>query len=140
MNRGTLMVAAGIVLGAVGMTAARHDEKHEPGRPLSVREIVEKLDGKETSATAVEVTLRARPGGRAAPPSRAGVRVRPGGRVRVGDRRPAGQGAQGGRDVLRAGRLPAPGVEEPGERCKMRMLAWVLHPRDAKDLVIPVKK
>ena len=30
MNRGTLMVAAGIALGAVGMTAARHDDKHEP--------------------------------------------------------------------------------------------------------------
>src|SRR4051812_16891303 len=56
MNRGTLTVAAGIVLGAVGMTAARHDEKHEPVRRLSVREIAEKLDGKETSATAVEVT------------------------------------------------------------------------------------
>ena len=27
----------------------------------------------------------------------------------------------------------------PG-KVKMRMLAWVLHPRDAKDLVIPVKK
>ena len=116
MNRGTLMVAAGIALGAVGMTAARHDEKHEPVRPLSVREIVEKLDGKETSATAVEVTYEPGQAGAAAPPSRAGVRVRPGGRVRVGDRRPAGQGAQGGRDVLRAGRVPAPGVQEPGRR------------------------
>ena len=57
MNRGTLMVAGGLVLGAVGMTAARHDEKHEPARRLSVREIAEKLDGKETSATAVEVTI-----------------------------------------------------------------------------------
>ena len=27
----------------------------------------------------------------------------------------------------------------PG-KVKMRMLAWVLHPRDAKDLVIPVKQ
>ena len=45
MNRGTLMVAAGIVLGAVGMTAARHDERHEAVSPLSVREIAEKLDG-----------------------------------------------------------------------------------------------
>jgi len=40
MNRGTLMVAAGIVLGTVGMTAARHDEKHQTVRPLSVRQIV----------------------------------------------------------------------------------------------------
>ena len=67
MNRGTLMVAAGIALGAVGMTAARHDEKHEPVRPLSVREIAEKLDGKEASATAVEVTYEP---GRAGAPHR----------------------------------------------------------------------
>ena len=65
MNRGTLMVAAGIVLGAVGMTAARHDEKHEAVRRLSVREIAEKLDGEETNATAVEVTFE--PGQAGAP-------------------------------------------------------------------------
>ena len=39
------------------MIAARHDEKPEAARPLAVREIAEKLDGKETNATAVEVTL-----------------------------------------------------------------------------------
>ena len=50
------MVAAGIAVGAVGMTAAQHDEEHKAVRQLSVREIVEKLDGKESSATAVEVT------------------------------------------------------------------------------------
>ena len=53
---GDSVIQARIVLGAVGMTAGRHDEKHEPVRRLSVREIAEKLDGKETSATAVEVT------------------------------------------------------------------------------------
>jgi quercetin dioxygenase-like cupin family protein len=47
------------------MTAARHDEKHESVRPLTVREIAEKLDGKETSATAVEVTFE--PGQAGAP-------------------------------------------------------------------------
>ena len=36
MTRGTLMVAAGIVLGAVGMTAARNDEKHESVRAMAV--------------------------------------------------------------------------------------------------------
>src|SRR5262249_18547197 len=50
-----------------------------------------------------------------APPPGAGVRLRPGGRVRTGDRRPADQGTQGGRDVLRADRVPAPSVEEPGQ-------------------------
>ena len=58
---------------------------------------------------------RARAGGRPAPPPRSGLRVRARGRVRVGDRRQACQGPQGRRDVLRAGREPAPGVEEPGQ-------------------------
>ena len=57
MTRGTLMVAAGLVPDAVGMTAARHDEKHEAVRPLALREVAEKLDGKETKATAVEVAF-----------------------------------------------------------------------------------
>jgi quercetin dioxygenase-like cupin family protein len=139
MNRGTLTLAAGIALGAVGMTAARHDENHEPARRLSVREIAEKLDGKEASATAVEVTYEP---GQAGDPHR-----HPGpafGYVLEGeyewaiDEQPA--------RVLKAGETfyePSGCLHRvsrnPG-KVKMRMLAWVLHPRDAKDLVIPVKK
>jgi quercetin dioxygenase-like cupin family protein len=139
MNRGTLMVAAGIVLGAVGMTAARHDEKHEPVRRLSVREIAEKLNGKETSATAVEVTYGS---GQAGAPHR-----HPGpafGYVLEGeyewaiDDQPA--------RVLKAGEtFYEPGgclhrvSRNPG-KVKTRVLAWVLHPRNAKDLVIPEPK
>jgi quercetin dioxygenase-like cupin family protein len=139
MNRGTLMVAAGIVLGAVGMTAARHDDKHEPVRRLSEREIAEKLDGKETSATAVEVAYE--PGQAGAPHRHPGPAF---GYVLEGeyewaiDDQPA--------RVLKAGEtFYEPGgclhrvSRNPG-KVKMRMLAWVLHPRDAKDLVIPVKQ
>src|SRR5262249_34319753 len=57
MPRGTLMVAAGLVLGAGGLIAAQHNEKHDAVRTLAVRQIAEKLDGKESNATAVEVTL-----------------------------------------------------------------------------------
>ena len=47
-------------------TAARHDEKpHGSVRPLAARDIVEKVDGKEAKATAVEVTLE--PGQASAP-------------------------------------------------------------------------
>ena len=139
MNRGTLMVAAGIVLGAVGMTAARHDDKHEPVRRLSEREIAEKLDGKETSATAVEVAYE--PGQAGAPHRHPGPAF---GYVLEGeyewaiDDQPA--------KVLKAGEtFYEPGgclhrvTRNPG-KVKTRVVAWVLHPRDAKELVIPEPK
>jgi quercetin dioxygenase-like cupin family protein len=139
MTRRTLMVGVGVVLGAVGMTAARHDEKHESVRSLAVREIDEKLDGKETSATAVEVMFE---------PGQAGASHRhPGpafGYVLEGeyewaiDDQPA--------KVLKAGEtFYEPGgclhrvTRNPG-KVRTRVLAWVLHPRDAKDLVIPEPK
>ena len=57
MARRTLIMAAGVILVAGGLIAAQHDEKQKTARQLAVKEIVEKLDGKETNATAVEVTL-----------------------------------------------------------------------------------
>jgi quercetin dioxygenase-like cupin family protein len=139
MTRSALVLAIGIGVGAVGMAGARHDEKHEAVRPLAVRDIAEKLDGKETTATAVEVTLE---------PGQAGVSHRhpgPGfGYVLEGEYEWAinDQPAK----VLKAGEtFYEPGgclhrvSRNPG-KVKTRVLAWVLHPRDAKDLVIPVKK
>ena len=138
MTRGTLIVAAGIVLVAVGMTAARHDEKHESVRPLAVREIAEKLDGKETSATAVEVTFE---------PGQAGASHRhPGpafGYVLEGeyewaiDDNPA--------KTLRAGdTFYEPNgclhrVSRNAGKTKARVLAVLLVPQDAKELSIPEK-
>ncbi len=132
-------MAAGVVLVTGSLIAARHDEKQKAARQLAVEEIVEKLDGKETNATAVEVTLE---------PGQAGASHRhPGpafGYVLEGeyewaiDDEPA--------KVLKAGEtFYEPGgclhraSSNPG-KVKMRMLAWVLHPRDAKDLVIPEPK
>ncbi len=138
MTRGTLIMAAGIAVAAVGMTAARHDEEHKAVRQLSVREIVERLDGKEASATAVEVTYE--PGQAGAPHRHPGPTF---GYVLEGeyewaiDDQPA--------RVLKAGEtFYEPGgclhrvTRNPG-RVRARVLAWVLHPRDAKDLVSPVK-
>lgn len=139
MTRGTLIVVAALVLGAGCMMAAGHDEKRQPARPLAMREIVEKLNGKETNATAVEVTLA---------PGEAGTAHRhPGpafGYVLEGeyewaiDDQPA--------KVLKVGEtFYEPGgclhrvSRNPG-KVKTRMLAWVLHPRDAKALVIPEPK
>ena len=139
MTRGTILVAAGIVLGAGAWIAARHDEKHEAVRTLAVRDIVEKLDGKETKATVVEVTLE--PGQAGEPHRHPGPVI---GYILEGeyewaiDDQPA--------RVLRAGEtFYEPGgclhrvSKNPG-KVKTRVLAWVLHPRDARDLVIPEQK
>ena len=139
MTRGTLMVAAGLVLGAGGLIAAQHNEKHVAVRTLAVREIAEKLDGKETSATAVEVTL--------APGEVEAVHRHPGpgfgyvleGEYELGiDDQPT--------KVVKAGETfyePTGCLhrvsKNPG-KVKTRVLAWVLHPRDAKELVIPEPK
>jgi quercetin dioxygenase-like cupin family protein len=139
MTRGTLMVAAGLVLVAGGLIAAQHNEKHESARTLAVRQIAEKLDGQETSATAVEVTFE--PGQAGAPHRHPGPAF---GYVLEGeyewaiDDQPA--------KILKAGEtFYEPGgclhrvTRNPG-KMKTRVLAWVLHPRDAKDLVIPEPK
>jgi quercetin dioxygenase-like cupin family protein len=135
-----MMAAAGIVLGAVGITAARHDEKHDSVKLLAARDIAEKIDGKEAKATAVEVTLG--PGESDAPHRHPG----PGfGYVLEGeyewaiDDQPT--------KVLKVGDTfyePAECLHRvsrnPAAKGKTRLLAWVIHPRDAKDLVIPEPK
>ena len=138
MIRGVLVCAAGIGLASVGITAAQHDENHSGSvKALAARDIVEKVDGKEAKATAVEVTLEA---GQAGAPHR-----HPGpvlGYVLEGeyewaiDDEPA--------RVLNAGETfyePAGCLHRvsrnPAARGETRLLAWVIHPRDSRDLVIP---
>lgn len=140
MIRRVSILAAGIGLAAVGMTAAQHDENHSGSvKALAARDIVEKVDGKEAKATAVEVTLEA---GQAGTPHR-----HPGpvlGYVIEGeyewaiDDRPA--------TVLKVGETfyePAGCLhrvsKNPG-KAKTRVLAWGIHPREAKDLAIPEAK
>ena len=139
MNRGILMLATGVVLGAVGITAARHDDKHAGVRVLAVREIAEKLDGKEASATAVEVTLG--PGQASAAHRHPGpafgyvlegeyewaINDEPAKILKVGE-----TFYEPGGSLHRVSRNPGQG--------RTRVLAWVLHPRDAKELVIPEPK
>jgi len=139
MARRALVLALGIGL-AAGITAAGHDERHESVKLLAAREIAEKIDGKEAKATAVEVSLG--PGESDAPHRHPG----PGfGYVLEGeyewaiDDNPA--------KVLKAGDTfyePAGCLHRvsrnPAAKGKTRLLAWVIHPRDAKDLVIPEPK
>lgn len=142
MARIALVLSVGFVLGAAGMAAAWHNENGDDGetvKPVAAYDIVEKLDGKETTASAVEVTIE---------PGKAGLAHRhpgPGfGYVLEGeyewaiDDQPT--------KVLKAGETfyePAGclhRVSRNSGKVKTRLLAWVVHPKGVKDIAVPVKK
>jgi quercetin dioxygenase-like cupin family protein len=142
MRRTLLAITVG-ALAAGGMSLAQHDEHGKGGdyvKVLSQKEIIEKLDGEKAKATTVEVTLT--------PGQVEAVHRHPGpafGYVLEGeyewavdDNKPK---------ILRAGDtfyeptgcLHGVG-RNPSKTNKARFIAVVLHPEDAKDLVIPEKK
>jgi quercetin dioxygenase-like cupin family protein len=135
----TLALAAGVLVGVAGMAVARQDKK-ETAKPISAWNIIEKLDGKETKVTVVEVTLEPGQGGE---PHR-----HPGpvigyvleGEYELGiDDQPA--------KVFKAGQTfyePTGCLhrvsKNPAAKGTARVLAVVLHPRDAKQIAIPEPK
>ncbi|QEL16323.1 cupin domain-containing protein [Limnoglobus roseus] len=140
MIRIVLAVAVGVVVGAGGMSAAHRHEDGEKVKVLSVTDIKEKLDGKEATATVVEVTIE---------PGQSGERHRhpgPGfvyvleGEYELGvDDQPT--------KLLKAGETfyePTGCLhrvsKNPAAKGKTRLIAVVLHPRDAKDIAVPEPK
>ena len=134
-----LVFAAGAFIGVGGMAVTHHDVK-ETAKPISAWDIVEKLDGKEAKATVVEVTLG---------PGQAGESHRhPGpvigyvleGEYELGlDDQPT--------KVLKAGETfyEATGClhrvsKNPAAKGNTRVVAVVLHPRDARQITIPEPK
>ena len=140
MRRTLLAITLATV--AVGGTILAHHGEHGKGgvKTLSRKDITEKIDGKKAKATTVEVTLA--PGEASAPHRHPGPAF---GYVLEGeyewaidDNKPR---------VLKAGDtfyeptgcLHGVG-RNPSKTNKTRFLAVVLHPEDAKDLVIPEKE
>ena len=140
--RRTLLAIIMSALAAGGMSLAQHGEHGKGGdyvKLLSQKDIIEKLDGKKAKATMVEVTL--------APGQVEAAHRHPGpafGYVLEGeyewavdDNKPK---------VLKAGDtfyeptgcLHGVG-RNPSKTNKARFIAVVLHPEDAKDIVIPEK-
>lgn len=134
------VLAVGIGLGVVGMSVARHDENRSSVKVLAARDIIEKVDGKESRATAVEVTLE--PGEASAAHRHPGPTF---GYVLEGeyewaiDDQPAKVLKVGDTFYEPAGCLHRVS-KNPAAKGKTRLLAWVVHPRDAKELVIPEKR
>src|SRR5262245_53854102 len=139
MIRTVLALAAGAVIG-VGGLALCHDDKGEVRRKVvSATDIAEKLDGKEAKATVVEVTLE--PGQEGVPHRHPGPVF---GYVLEGEYEHAINDEPA--KVLKAGETfyePTACLhrvsKNPG-KVKTRVLATVLHPRDAKQITVPEKK
>ena len=134
-----LALAAGVFVGVGGMAVARPGEK-ERVRPISAWDIVEKLDGKETGVSVVEVTLE--PGQAGKPHRHAGPVI---GYVLEGeyewaiDDQPAKTFKAGDMFYEPTGCLHRVS-KNPSAKGNTRVLAVVLHPRDAKQITIPEPK
>lgn len=143
MFRILLALAMGIATGIGGMAVAHNAHDHEDGemvKILSTRDIQEKLDGKEAKVTVVEVTIE---------PGKSGLSHRhPGpGFVYVAE----GEYELGIDDqpskVLKAGETfyePTGCLHRvsrnPATKGNTRLIAFVLHPRDAKEIAVPEHK
>ena len=133
----TLLVLAAA---AGGAALAGHDDKGEVRRKvLSERDIVEKLDGKAARATVVEVTLE--PGQESVPHRHPGPVF---GYVLEGEYEHAINDDPA--KILKAGETfyePSGCLhrvsKNPG-KVRARVLATVLHPRDAKQISVPEPK
>jgi quercetin dioxygenase-like cupin family protein len=136
MSRALLLLAAGIGVGAGAMYASHRHEDGEKVKVLSATDVKEKLDGKEATATVVEVTIE---------PGRSGVPHRhpgPGFGYVVEGEYELGINDQPTR-VLKAGETfyePTGCLhrvsKNPG-KVKTRLIAVVRHPRDAKKVAVP---
>ena len=134
-----LVFAAGAFIGVGGMPVARSGEK-EWAKPIAAWDIVEKLDGKETKVTVVEVTLE--PGQAGKPHRHTGPVI---GYVLEGeyewaiDDQPAKTLKAGDTFYEPTGCLHRVS-RNPSEKGNTRVLAVVLHPRDARQITIPEPK
>jgi quercetin dioxygenase-like cupin family protein len=137
MNRTALILVAGTLLGAGGVAFAWQHADGERVKVISMHELKEKLDGKESAVTVVEVTIQ--PGQQGLPHRHPGP-----GLVYVAE----GQYELGVDDqptrIYQAGETfyePTGCLHRvsrnPAKTGKTRLIAFVLHPRDAKEVAIP---
>jgi quercetin dioxygenase-like cupin family protein len=127
-------------IGFGGMTLAHHTEKdHVKVTQLSQRDIIEKLDGKDTSATVVEVTFQ--PGQEDSPHRHAGPvfgYVLEGEYEHAIDDEPV-KTYKAGETFYEPSGCVHRVARNPSSKTKTRLLAVILHDRDAKEVTSPEK-
>src|SRR3954449_2122346 len=135
-----ILLALAVGAGVGGVALAHDRENAEAVKVLSARDVKEKLDGKETKVTVVEVTLK--PGQKDAPHRHPGPVF---GYVLEGeyewaiDDNPAKTLKAGDTFYEPTGCLHRVS-RNPSKKGKTRVLAVVLHPRDARQITIPEPK
>jgi quercetin dioxygenase-like cupin family protein len=140
MIRTLLMLAAGIGVGVAVTFAADHDHhKAVKVTQLSQRDIIEKLDGNAASATVVEVTFE--PGQKDSPHRHAGPVF---GYVLEGEYEHAINDEtvktyKTGDTFYEPSGCVHRVARNPSNTAKARLLAVILHPRDAKEVTVPEK-
>ena len=139
MNRNILLAVVGVALGAGAVAFAHGQEDGESVKILSARDIKEKLDGKDAKETVVEVTIE--PGKSGLPHRHPG----PGfvyvleGEYELGvDDQPTKLFKAGETFYEPTGCLHRVS-RNPSSKGRTRLIAVILHPRDAKEVAIPEK-
>ena len=140
MTRTILLLAAGAAIGVGGLTLAGTVPGHGKGptvKTLSAVDVIEKLNGKPARATTLEVTFE--PGAANAPHRHPGPVF---GYVLEGELEFQAGDAPARRlkagDTFYEPTMVLHAVSRnPSDKARMRVLAVVLHARDAKALVIP---
>jgi quercetin dioxygenase-like cupin family protein len=137
MNRILMVLAAGVAVAAGGMAVGRDDKGAVKRTVVSEQNIAEKIDGKESKATVVEVTLE--PGQESAPHRHPGPVF---GYVLEGEYewaindQPAKKLKAG--DTFYEPTMALHRVSRnPSDKARARILATLLVPRDAKEISIP---
>jgi quercetin dioxygenase-like cupin family protein len=140
VRRTFLVQAACAAVGVGGATPAQHSGKaHVKVTRLSQRDITEKLDGKDARATVKEVTFG--PGQRDSPHRHAGPvfgYVLEGEYEHAIDDEPV-KTYRAGDTFYEPSGCRHRVARNPSGKTRTRLLAVILHPRDAKDVTIPEK-
>src|SRR5688572_1710011 len=140
MQQTFLILTIFTAIGVGGMTLAHHTGKGQVTvTQLSQRDIVEKLDGKDASATVVEVTFE--PGQRDSPHRHAGPvfgYVLEGEYEHAIDDEPAKTYKAGDTFYEPSGCVHRV-ARNPSDKTKTRLLAVILHAREAKEVTVPEK-
>ena len=144
MSRTCLLLAVLTALGIGGAILAQHVQHTGKGQEkvtqLSQRDIIEKLDGKESSATVLEVTFE--PGQKDTPHRHAGPvfgYVLEGEYEHALDDEPVKKYKAGDTFYEPSGSVHRV-ARNPSGKTRTRLLAVILHPRRAKEVTVPEKK